>query len=153
MSIVDRGEKSRESARLGGVERKRKGEDSPFLPLLPLSDPSFRSSLFSLTSQPLPFLSLSFSLSLKNTNPPPQYASDKLDTHQSMKRTIRKSKQVVQESESEEEEEIVVSVLFLLYSFFEREREREVEGRRREKRSREEKNSPPPKKPKTSKIS
>ena len=37
-----------------------------------------------------------------------QYASDTLDTHQSMKRTIRKSKQVVQESESEEEEEIVV---------------------------------------------
>lgn len=43
-----------------------------------------------------------------------QYASDTLDTHQSMKRTIRKSKQVVQESESEEEEEIVVSRFFFL---------------------------------------
>jgi hypothetical protein len=107
-----------------------------------------------------PFHLASFDPSLSLSVSPPQkkkkkkqYASDTLDTHQSMKRTIRKSKQVVQESESEEEEEIVVSVLFLLYSFFEREREREVEGRRREKRSREEKNSPPPKKPKTSKIS
>jgi len=138
VSIVDRGEKSRESARLGGVERKRKGEDSPFLPLLPLSDPSFRSSLFSLTSQPLPFLSLSFSLSLKNTNPPPQYASDTLDTHQSMKRTIRKSKQVVEESESEEEEEIVVSFLFFLLRVSSRERERD----RKKNEKRKQKNSP-----------
>ena len=73
--------------------------------------------------------SLSLSVSPPQKKKKKQYASDTLDTHQSMKRTIRKSKQVVQESESEEEE-IVVSVLFLLYSFFERERER---GRREEK--------------------
>ena len=66
--------------------------DAPFFRSLFLSTPRF-------------FLTSLFLLPPKKLE---QYASDTLDTHQSMKRTIRKSKQVVQESESEEEEEIVV---------------------------------------------
>ena len=102
----NRGNRNGESGLLGGVESPReissRGRNHQ-IPTLPLSTP--RALLGSLSS--LASLSPLFPKK-KKTRKSKQYASDTLDTHQSMKRTIRKSKQVVQESESEEEEEIVV---------------------------------------------